>query len=136
MSGIIIFFATATDIPGKNNNGGSISMGRTDREEIKGKVIRLKDLVAYQEGSIASRMIINSKSGSITVFSFDKDEGISEHTAPFDAVATILDGTCEIQISGITYPMKEGETIIMPAGAPHALTATSPFKMMLVMIKE
>jgi quercetin dioxygenase-like cupin family protein len=135
-SGIIIFFAMATDIPARINSGGRISVGRTDREEIKGKVISLKDLVAYQDGSIASRMIINTKSGSITIFSFDKDEGISEHTAPFDAVVTILDGACEIRISGITYPMKEGETIIMPAGAPHALTATSPFKMILVMIKE
>jgi len=111
-------------------------MGREDREEIKGKVLRLKDLVTYQDGSIASRMIINSKAGSITLFSFDKDEGISEHTAPFDALAIILDGECEIRLSGVVHLLKEGETIIMPAHAPHALTAITPFKMMLVMIRE
>ncbi|HPX72630.1 MAG: Cupin domain protein [Euryarchaeota archaeon ADurb.BinA087] len=111
-------------------------MGREDREEIKGKVLRLKDLVTYQDGSIASRMIINSKAGSITLFSFDRDEGISEHTAPFDALAIILDGECEIRLSGVVHLLKEGETIIMPAHAPHALTAITPFKMMLVMIRE
>ncbi len=110
-------------------------MGREDREDIKGKVLRLKDLVAYQDGSIASRMIVNSKAGSITLFSFDRDEGISEHTAPFDAVATILDGECEIRLSGVVHLLKEGETIIMPAHAPHALTALTLFKMILVMIK-
>ena len=111
-------------------------MGREDREEIKGKVLRLKDLVTYQDGSIASRMIINSKAGSITLFSFDRDEGISEHTTPFEALATILDGECEIRLSGVVHLLKEGETIIMPAHAPHALTAITPFKMMLVMIRE
>ena len=111
-------------------------MGREDREEIKGKVLRLKDLVTYQDGSIASRMIINSKAGSITLFSFDRDEGISEHTVPFDALAIILDGECEIRLSGVVHLLKEGETIIMPAHAPHALTAITPFKMMLVMIRE
>jgi len=111
-------------------------MGREDREEIKGTVLRLKELVAYQDGSIASRMIINSKAGSITLFSFDRDEGISEHTAPFDALAIILDGECEIRLSGVVHLLKEGETIIMPAHAPHALTAITPFKMMIVMIRE
>jgi len=111
-------------------------MSKTDREEIKGKVFHLEDLVAYQEGSIASRMIIQSKAGSITIFAFDEGEGLSEHTAPFDAVVTVLDGECDICISGKCHPMKEGETIIMPANAPHALSARRPFKMMLVMIKE
>jgi quercetin dioxygenase-like cupin family protein len=120
----------------KRNNAWEPSMSKTDREEIKGKVFHLKDLVAYQEGSIASRMIITTKAGSITIFAFDKDESLSEHTAPFDAVVTILDGECDVWISGECHPMKEGETIIMPAHAPHALSARTPFKMMLVMIKE
>jgi quercetin dioxygenase-like cupin family protein len=111
-------------------------MSKEDREGIKGKVFHLKDLVAYQEGSIASRMIINTKAGSITIFSFDKDESLSEHTAPFDAVVTILEGECNLRLSGVSHLMKEGETIIMPAGAPHAMSATMPFKMMLVMIRE
>jgi quercetin dioxygenase-like cupin family protein len=104
-------------------------------ESLKGKVLCLKDLVEYQESTVASRMIISNKSGSITLFSFDEDEGLSEHTAPYDAVVTILDGTCEVWIQGKTYQMKEGETIIFPAGAPHALSAITRFKMMLTMIR-
>lgn len=111
-------------------------MSREDREEFKGKVIHLKDLVAYQDGSIASRMIINKKAGNITIFSFDEGEGLSEHTAPFDAVVTILDGECEIWVSGEAHLLKEGDTIIFPANAPHALSAVTPFKMILIMIKE
>lgn len=111
-------------------------MSKEDREELKGKVLTLKDLVAYQDGSIASRMIINKKAGSITIFSFDEGEGLSEHTAPFDAVVTILDGECEVWVSGKIHPMKEGDTIIFPANAPHALSAVTRFKMMLVMVKE
>jgi quercetin dioxygenase-like cupin family protein len=107
-----------------------------NREELLGKVLNLKELVAYQEGAISSRMIINQKSGSITLFSFDEDEGLSEHTAPFDAVVTILDGECEVWVDGVTSVMKEGETIIFPANVPHALSAITKFKMMLIMIRE
>lgn len=106
------------------------------RDELKGKVLVLKDLVAYQEGTVASRMIINRKAGSVTLFSFDEDEGLSEHTAPFDATVTILDGECEVWVAGETYQMKEGETIIFPANVPHALSAITPFKMSLTMIRE
>lgn len=106
------------------------------RAELLGKVLDLKDLVQYQEGTVASRMIVNRKVGSITLFSFDEDEGLSEHTAPFDAVVTILDGECEVWVAGKTYQMKEGETIIFPANAPHALSAVTRFKMMLIMIRE
>jgi quercetin dioxygenase-like cupin family protein len=105
------------------------------REELRGKVLSLKDLVAYQEGTVASRMIVNNLSGSITLFSFDRDEGLSEHTAPYDAVVTILDGECEVWVAGATHPMKEGETIIFPANAPHALSAVTRFKMSLTMIR-
>jgi quercetin dioxygenase-like cupin family protein len=106
------------------------------REELKGKVIRLADLVDYAEGTVASRMVINRKSGSVTIFSFDENEGLSEHTAPFDALVTILDGECEVWVAGKIFPMRTGETIIFPAGVPHALSAISKFKMSLVMIKE
>ncbi len=101
-----------------------------------GKVLNLKDLIGYQDGTIASRMIISKKAGSITLFSFDEDEGLSEHTAPFDAVVTILDGECEVWVDGVTSQMKEGETIIFPANVPHALSAITRFKMMLTMIRE
>jgi quercetin dioxygenase-like cupin family protein len=106
------------------------------REELKGKVLDLKNLVEYADGTVASRMVINRKCGSITIFSFDENEGLSEHTAPFDAVVTILDGECEVWVAGKTYQMKTGETIIFPAGVPHALSAITKFKMSLVMIKE
>lgn len=106
------------------------------REELKGTVLDLKDLVAYSDGTVASRMVINRKCGSITIFSFDENEGLSEHTAPFDAVVTILDGECEVWVAGSTFQMKTGQTIIFPAGVPHALSAITKFKMSLVMIKE
>jgi quercetin dioxygenase-like cupin family protein len=106
------------------------------RGELLGRVLSLKDLVQYQDGTVASRMIVNRKSGSITLFSFDEDEGLSEHTAPFDAVVTILDGECEVWVAGETHQMKEGDTIIFPANAPHALSAITKFKMMLIMIRE
>lgn len=106
------------------------------RDELKGKVLSLKDLVQYQDGTVASRMIINRKAGSITLFSFDESEGLSEHTAPYDATVTILEGECEVWVQGTTTKMRAGETIIFPANVPHALSAITKFKMMLVMIRE
>jgi quercetin dioxygenase-like cupin family protein len=106
------------------------------REDLKGKVLRLSELVDYAEGTVASRMVINRKSGSVTIFSFDENEGLSEHSAPFDALVTILDGDCEVWVAGETSRLKTGDTIIFPAGVPHALSAITRFKMSLVMIKE
>lgn len=106
------------------------------RTELQGKVLRLADLVAYQDGTVASRMVVNKPAGSITLFSFDEDEGLSEHTAPYDAVVTILDGECEVWVAGETHQMSEGETIIFPANVPHALSAVTRFKMSLTMIRE
>ncbi|MFH0968873.1 MAG: cupin domain-containing protein [Methanobacteriota archaeon] len=106
------------------------------RDDLEAKVLILKDLVDYQDGTVASRMIVNTGSGSITLFSFDEDEGLSEHTAPFDAMVTILDGACEVWIAGVTHQMKEGDTIIFPAGVSHALSAVTRFKMSLTMIRE
>ncbi len=111
-------------------------MSEEKRSELRGKVLRLQDLVAYQDGAVASRMIVNKPSGSITLFSFDEDEGLSEHTAPYDAVVTILDGECEVWVAGETHPMNKGDTIIFPANVPHALSAVTRFKMSLVMIRE
>ncbi|MDK2989688.1 MAG: hypothetical protein PWR16_1217 [Methanoculleus sp.] len=111
-------------------------MSEEKRAELRGKVLRLADLVAYQDGTVASRMVVNKPAGSITLFSFDEDEGLSEHTAPYDAVVTILDGECEVWVAGETHQMSEGETIIFPANAPHALSAVTRFKMSLTMIRE
>ena len=111
-------------------------MAKESRAELQGKVLQLADLVSYQDGTVASRMIINKPSGSSTLFSFDEDEGLSEHTAPYDAVVTILDGECEVWVAGETHHMREGDTIIFPANVPHALSAITRFKMMLTMIRE
>ena len=111
-------------------------MSEKNREELLGKVLVLKDLVAYQDGTIASRMIMTQKAGSITLFSFDKDESLSEHTAPFDAVVTILEGECDTRVGGVAQRLKEGETIISPANVPHAVSAVTRFKMMLTMIHK
>jgi len=110
-------------------------MTEEKRNELKGTILHLKDLVEYQDGTVASRMLINKPVGTVTLFSFDEDEGLSEHTAPFDALVTILDGECEVWLDGETHRMKEGDTIIFPANAPHALAAITRFKMMLTMIR-
>lgn len=105
--------------------------------EIKGaEVYKLKELVDYQDGSVVSRTIVQQKTGTVTLFAFDRGEGLSEHTAPFDALVNVLDGEALVTISGKPLHLKEGETVIMPAGEPHALEAVENFKMMLVMIRS
>lgn len=111
-------------------------MTEKSREDLFGKVFKLKDLVTYQEGTIASRMVVVSKGGSITLFSFDAGEEISEHTAPYDAVVTNLEGECEVTLNHEVHRIKECETIIFPAHAPHAVRAITRFKMMLTMIRD
>ena len=106
-----------------------------EKEDIRGKALCVKDLVAYDKGSVVSRTLINKPVGTVTIFSFDKGEGLSEHTAPFDALVQILDGEAEISIMGKPRLVKAGELIIMPAKKPHALRAVKRFKMMLVMIR-
>lgn len=104
--------------------------------EILAQALKLIDLVAYQEGSVVSRTIIDKKTGTLTLFAFWEGQGLSEHTAPFDALVYLLDGEAEVTISGKTLHLKEGEMVIMPANEPHALKATRKFKMMLVMIRS
>jgi quercetin dioxygenase-like cupin family protein len=100
------------------------------------QVLDPNELIAYQEGSVVSRMIVYKKTGTITLFAFDTGEGLSEHTAPFDAIVTIIDGEAEISIDKNPYLLKAGQMIIMPANKPHALHARQRFKMMLTMIHE
>ena len=99
-------------------------------------VNRLVDLVDYQRGSVVSRTIIDKKAGTVTLFSFEEGQGLSEHTAPFDALVYLLDGEAEISISGKPFHLREGEMIIMPANQPHALKALKRFKMLLAMIRS
>ena len=96
----------------------------------------MAELVAYQDGSVVSRQITKADAGNVTLFAFDKDQELSEHTAPFDALAHVLDGEAEIKISGNPHHLKAGDAIIMPADEPHALRATQRFKMLLTMIRK
>ena len=96
----------------------------------------LIDLVNYQEGSVVSRALIKKKTGTVTLFAFDQDQALSEHTAPFDAMVYILEGKAEIIISGNSNILEKGNMIIMPASEPHALKAIEQFKMMLTMIRS
>ncbi len=99
-------------------------------------LIRLTDLADYQKDAIVSRTIVDKKAGTITFFTFDKGQRLSEHTAPFDAIVHILDGEAEITISGKKLNLKNGEMVIMPANEPHALKAVKKFKMILTLIKS
>jgi quercetin dioxygenase-like cupin family protein len=100
------------------------------------KVEKLEEMVDYQDGAVVSRTLINKPSGTITLFSFDEGEGLSEHTAPYDAMVYVMNGKVEIIIGDESYTLNKGESIIMPADIPHALDAKTRFKMLLIMIKE
>lgn len=104
-------------------------------EKLAAQVLRLTELADYQKDSIVSRTIVDKKTGTVTFFAFDEGQGLSEHTAPFDALVYLLDGEAEIVISGKVFHLKAGEMIIMPANHPHSLKATRKFKMMLTMIR-
>ena len=99
-------------------------------------ITQLKEMILYQSGSVVSKEIIRKATGTVTIFAFAEGQGLSEHTAPFDALVQLLDGEAEISIVGEPHRLREGEMIIMPAGKPHALKAVTPFKMMLVMIRS
>ena len=100
------------------------------------QAVTLKDLIDSQEGSVVSRTIIDKKAGTVTLFAFDENQGLSEHTAPYDALVYLLDGEAEVVISGKPVRLKKGEITIMPANEPHALTAVTRFKMLLTMIRS
>jgi len=103
---------------------------------IKKEIFNLESIIAYQEDSIVSRTLVNKEVGTVTLFSFDIDQGLSEHTAPYDALVYLIDGDAEITISSVKYILTRGQMIIMPANEPHALKALKKFKMMLIMIKS
>jgi quercetin dioxygenase-like cupin family protein len=108
----------------------------SSRKKIDVKASNAAGLIDYQKDAIVSREIVKQKTGSVTVFAFDAGQGLSEHTAPFDALVHVLDGEAEITIAGKCHRVKAGELILMPAGKPHALKAVQRFKMMLVMIRS
>ncbi len=100
------------------------------------QALDLKKLIDFQKGSIVSREIIRKKTGTVTLFAFDKGQGLSEHTAPFDAMIQVVEGRAEIFICGRRFKLKAGEMIIMPARKPHAVKAGQRFKMILIMIRS
>jgi len=95
----------------------------------------LADSIQYQEDSVVSKTLVNKPTGTVTLFAFGKGQGLSEHTAPFDAQVLMMDGFAEVSIDGIWFTVKEGETILLPAGRPHAVKSSAAFKMLLIMIK-
>jgi len=109
---------------------------KKERIDIVGRQLVTKDLLAYQESAIVSRTLIDKKAGTVTLFAFDEGQGLSEHTAPYDAMVQVLDGEVEISIEGRPFHLKEGEMIVMPANKPHALRALTSFKMLLTMVRS
>lgn len=101
----------------------------------KGAVLNLEEMVEYSTGGVISKQVLKSAAGNITLFSFDEGQGLTEHTAPFDAMVQILDGEAKVIVGGNPNLVKKGETIIMPANISHALQAEKKFKMLLTMIK-
>ncbi len=99
------------------------------------QILMLVEMVNYQEGAVVSRQVTKTEAGNVTLFAFDKDQGLSEHTAPFDALVHILEGEAQVTISGKPFHLKAGDAIIMPANEPHALKAAQKFKMLLTMIR-
>lgn len=112
-----------------------MSQDTNDPSELN-EVIRAADLVDLQPGGVVSRTIVKKKTGTVTAFAFDADEGLSEHSTPFDALVLSLEGEADITISGTPHRLKSGDILKLPAGQPHAVKAVTPFKMLLVMIRE
>ncbi len=104
-------------------------------KKLSAKALKMIELVDYQAGAVVSREVLHKQTGSVTLFAFDEGQGLSEHTAPFDALVCVLDGEAEITIAGKAHRVETGELIIMPANKPHALQAHLRFKMMLTMIR-
>ena len=97
---------------------------------------KINKTINYQDGSVVSKEIVNKPTGTVTLFAFDKGQGLSEHTAPYDALVVATEGVAEITVSGKKHTVQAGDMLLMPAGAPHALKAIEPFKMLLTMIKS
>ena len=108
----------------------------SEGQGITGQLLTMTELVAYQEGSVVSRTLIDKKVGTVTVFAFGEGQGLSEHTVPYDAFVEILDGEAEVTIDGAAHHLEAGQMIIMPADRPHMLKAIKRFKMLLVMIRS
>jgi len=125
-----------THTTGTTMTGPAAGSPDKTRKDLIGKVLVTNDLLQYQDGTVASRMIVFKKTGTITLFAFDAGEGLSEHSAPFDAVLAVTDGEAEVTIAGTPFTVRTGEMIILPANKPHGVQAKQRFKMTLTMIRE
>ncbi len=115
-----------------------ITMSKIKRESgglPESKAVKLEELIEYSDGSVVSKTLVQSEKGTVTLFSFDAGQGLSEHSAPFDAIVQVLDGTAEIVIGGEKVVTSAGETVLMPKDIPHSLHAPEPYKMLLTMIR-
>ncbi len=101
----------------------------------RAQILRITDLVEYQDGSIVSRIVVKTETGSVTAFAFDEGQDLSEHTVPLDGLVHVLEGEVEIKISGTLFHLRIGDAIVMPANEPHAVKAVKRFKMLLTMIR-
>jgi quercetin dioxygenase-like cupin family protein len=109
-----------------------------EKDQVSAKTAEVKqlaDLLQYQDDSIVSRVLLKNKGGTVTLFAFDQGEGLSEHTAPFDALVVVIDGDADIEIAAESFKVRQGETITLPANRPHAVKAATRFKMLLIMIR-
>ena len=113
-----------------------VKKGKSDKTRLFAQAVNLSNLIDYQAGSVVSRPIIDKTAGTVTVFAFEHGQGLSEHTAPYNALVYIIDGEAEVTISNNPIKLKKGELIIMPANEPHALSAVTNFKMLLIMIRS
>ena len=104
--------------------------------KIEPEILTLLELAQYQTGTVVSRTLVKKPTGTVTVFAFDAGEGLSEHTAPFDALVMLIDGEADITIAGTSYRVRAGQMLRLPANRPHALKAVQRFKMLLIMIRE
>ncbi len=102
---------------------------------VKSSAFSFEDMIGYSEGGVISKQVLKNDAGNVTLFSFDREQGLSEHAAPFDALVQILDGKAEIRLDGELFTLGKGESIIMPAGVRHSLHAAERFKMLLTMIR-
>ncbi len=107
-----------------------------EQENVEGRVFSPAGLVDYQSGAVVSKTLLNKGKGSVTLFAFDQDQALSEHTVPHDALVQLLDGEAEVTISGTLHWLKQGDMIVLPANEPHAVRATKRFKMVLTMIRS
>ncbi len=111
-------------------------IGLSAEKGLVGRVLDVEGLVDYQSDAVVSKTLVNKKAGTVTLFAFDKGQGLSEHTAPFDAMVQIVDGVAEITVGGELHRVSKGEMLIMPANVPHSLEAGERFKMLLIMIRS